>query len=183
MEKIDLRILKTKQSIYEALLLLLKENTFEDVKVSKICEKALVNRSTFYSHFSDKYELLSSFITDMQKNLTEELNKNTVNKTPKEYYMNLIELLLNHIDEQKEIYRAILINNKNSIIVDMFYDTLDKDILKHLEKPNVNKTSVPDEIISKFYSSAVTTVCVEWLKNNHKYSKKDIIQYLDKLIP
>ena len=74
MEKIDLRIMKTKKALYESLLSLLKENTFEDIKVSDICTKALVNRSTFYSHFSDKYELLSAFLSDMEKTLSDELD-------------------------------------------------------------------------------------------------------------
>ncbi len=184
MKKEDLRIVKTKKILYESLLLLLKEYTFEEIKVSDICNKALINRSTFYSHFNDKYELLSAFLTDMQNILFIELNQNTEFSTPKQYYMKMIELLLNHIDERKNIYKSILINNKNSILIDMFYDALDKDILKHLSNASLPyKNKIPDQIISKFYSSAVTNVCIEWLKDGDKYSKKEIIEYLKTLIP
>ena len=57
-KKTDLRIIKTKKVIYEALIDLMKEKTFEEIKVSDICNKALINRSTFYAHYEDKYELL-----------------------------------------------------------------------------------------------------------------------------
>ena len=50
-KKTDLRIIKTKKSLYESLLDLMREKPFEELKVSDICENALVNRSTFYSHF------------------------------------------------------------------------------------------------------------------------------------
>lgn len=184
MEKIDLRIMKTKKALYESLLSLLKENTFEDIKVSDICTKALVNRSTFYSHFSDKYELLSAFLSDMEKTLSDELNKTSHNYTLKDYYIKLIELLLNHIDEQKDFYKAISINNKNSIVLDMIYAVIDKNILSHLEKSKPkSKRIIPDEIISKFYSSATTNVCMEWLTSGNKYSKEDILKYLNTLIP
>ena len=184
MNKEDLRIIKTKKTIYDALLNSLKEDTFENLKVSDICNKALINRSTFYAHFNDKYDLLSAFINDMQETLTEELNKNTNYSTPKEYYIQVIKVLLNHIDEQKEIYKSILINNKNSIIVDMFYDTLDKDILSHLAQVSfISPDGIPNDIISKFYSSAVTNVCFEWLKTSHSYSKNEILGYLERLIP
>ena len=53
-KKIDLRIIKTKKNLYEGLLTLMKERTFEEIKVSDICSAALTNRSTFYDHFSDK---------------------------------------------------------------------------------------------------------------------------------
>ena len=45
-KKIDLRILKTKRNLYEGLLTLMKEKTFEEIKVSDICSKAMINRST-----------------------------------------------------------------------------------------------------------------------------------------
>ena len=55
-EKIDFRIVKTKKVLYTTLIELMKEMPFEEIKVSDICTRALVNRSTFYSHYSDKYE-------------------------------------------------------------------------------------------------------------------------------
>lgn len=65
-KKTDLRIIKTKKVIYEALIDLMKEKTFEEIKVSDICNKALINRSTFYAHYEDKYELLVEFINDLK---------------------------------------------------------------------------------------------------------------------
>ena len=68
--KTDLRIIKTKKNLYESLLYLMKEKPFEELKVSEICENALVNRSTFYSHFDDKYDLLDSLICDLKDSLS-----------------------------------------------------------------------------------------------------------------
>ena len=65
-KKKDLRVIKTKKMIYTALVELMKEKTFEEIKVSDICEKALINRSTFYAHYEDKYELLIDFIKDLK---------------------------------------------------------------------------------------------------------------------
>ena len=43
MNKTDLRVIKTKKALFEALLDLMKDKTFEEIKVSDICSKALVN--------------------------------------------------------------------------------------------------------------------------------------------
>ena len=94
MDKTDLRIVKTNKALYEALLLLMKEKTFEEIKVSDICNKALINRSTFYAHYEDKYELLVEFINDLKSNFTNELDKRKHITDTREYYMELIKLFI-----------------------------------------------------------------------------------------
>jgi len=74
--KKDLRVIKTENLLYTTLMDLLKEKAFEEIKVSDICSKALINRSTFYAHYNDKYDLLAEFINNLKNNLTLELNKN-----------------------------------------------------------------------------------------------------------
>ena len=76
-KRIDLRIVKTRNNLYQTLISLMSDKPFEEIKVSDICEKALVNRSTFYSHYSDKYELLSSLIDTLKDSLEKELEKET----------------------------------------------------------------------------------------------------------
>ena len=56
--KIDLRIIKTKKNIYETFENLMKNHSFEEIKVSDICTLAMIIRYTFYAHYNDKYELL-----------------------------------------------------------------------------------------------------------------------------
>lgn len=75
MNKKDLRVIKTRNALYKTLLELMKEKSFEEIKVSDICEHALINRSTFYSHYEDKYELLKDAIDDIKNSLKQELNK------------------------------------------------------------------------------------------------------------
>lgn len=183
-EKKDLRIVKTEKVLFEALIDLMKDKTFEEIKVSDICHKALVNRSTFYAHYNDKYELLETCIQDLKESLIVELNNNKEYKTLKEYYLEMIRLFLNHIEERKDLYKSILINNRNSIMMDILYDVVDSNITNEIKKDKSNIVSdVPSEVISKFYLGAVFNVSIEWLKDSSKMSKQDIIKYLDILIP
>jgi len=181
MNKNDLRVVKTKNALYNSLLELMKEKTFEEIKVSDICNKALINRSTFYSHYEDKYELLSDCINDLKISLTNELKKNQNINSTKEYYIEMIKLFLNHIEEKKDTYLAIAINNRNSILIDIIYDVLDHDIISRLKDENDSK--VPESIIAKFYLGAVTNVGINWMYNINKYTKEEMINYLTILIP
>ena len=183
MEKMDLRIVKTKNAIYQALLDLMKDKEFEQIKVSDICNKALVNRSTFYAHFEDKYELLSSYIADLKDSLTQELKKNKNINSTKEYYIEMIKLFLNHIEEKKDSYLAIAINNRNSILTDMLFDVIDHDIISRLDNDNNFDGKVPNTIIAKFYLGAVVNIAITWIQNINKYTKDEMVEYLSILIP
>lgn len=181
--KEDLRITKTRKALFETLVLLMKEKSFEEIKVSDICKIALINRSTFYSHYNDKYDLFMELIDTLKDNLTESLNSNDSNVYTRDYFIDLIRLLLNHIDDKKDIYYSILLNNRNSIVIDIILDVVTKDINSRLNESNINKSGIPSEIISKFYLGAVSSIGIEYLSNKNKYKKEDIINYIDKLIP
>ena len=181
--KEDLRITKTRKVLFETLVLLMKEKSFEEIKVSDICKNALINRCTFYSHYSDKYELFMELIDALKDNLTESLNNNDSNVYTREYFIDLIKLLLDHIDEKKDIYYSILLNNRNSIVIDIIVDVVSKDVNNRLSSANINNNGVPSEIISKFYLGAVASVGIEYLSSKNKYKKEDMINYIDKLIP
>ena len=63
-KKEDLRIRRTKKLLSNALFELIKKKPFDKVSVCDICDAAMVHRATFYSHFSDKYELLTYSIDE-----------------------------------------------------------------------------------------------------------------------
>ncbi len=182
-KKEDLRITKTRRILYQTLIDLMKEKSFEEIKVSDICNTALINRSTFYSHYSDKYELFSSYVNDLKNSLEEELKKNKKINNSKEYYLEMIKLFLNHLEEKKEIYSSIMKTNRNSIIMYMIYDTFKNDVTKEIEKNDNNKSKIPSDFIAKFYLGSIFSIGIEILENTKKYTKEELIEYLNILIP
>lgn len=58
-KKDDLRIIKTKMSIKNAFYELIEEKPFSKITVRDIANQAMINRTTFYLHYQDKYELLA----------------------------------------------------------------------------------------------------------------------------
>jgi Transcriptional regulator len=61
----DRRVRRTRSLLHEALASLIHQKPYEDIVVKEILARADVGRSTFYSHFHDKDELLESGIRDM----------------------------------------------------------------------------------------------------------------------
>lgn len=182
-DKIDLRIIKTNRVLFDALITLMKQKDFEKIKISDICEVALINRSTFYAHYEDKYDLLLAMIEDLKNNLENELKKNKEEEISKKYFMDLLKILISHIDEKRETYNSILMHDKNGILIDFFIDVSNRDLTNRLKNNNVILSKVPLDIITKFYLGGIVTIGVDWIKSREKYTKEELLLYLDKLIP
>lgn len=182
-KKDDLRVIKTRKLIYQTLLELMKEKTFEEIKVSDICSKAMINRSTFYAHYEDKYELLVDFLSNLKEEFAHELSESCKeNLSIREYYIRLISLFLDHIDSKRDVYNSIMVNNRSSIMMDILLSVVNDDILKRFKENDIN-LKVPTEVISKFYLGGVINIGMEWLSNSNKYTKEEILDYLELLIP
>ena len=53
----DIRIEKTKTAIHNTFLELRSKKPLEKITIKELCEKAQINKSTFYSHYRDIYDL------------------------------------------------------------------------------------------------------------------------------
>lgn len=63
-KKLDRRVKYTKQALRESLIKLLQEKPVEKITVKELCELADVNRGTFYSHYSDQFELYDEAVRE-----------------------------------------------------------------------------------------------------------------------
>src|SRR5262244_141968 len=61
----DRRVQKTKNLLHQALGSLIREKPYDAIVVKEILDRANVGKSTFYTHFRDKDDLLISGIHDM----------------------------------------------------------------------------------------------------------------------
>jgi AcrR family transcriptional regulator len=60
--KIDPRVRRTRQMLFQAFQELLAEKAFDQISVQDLAERSTLNRATFYDHFTDKFALLEAMI-------------------------------------------------------------------------------------------------------------------------
>ena len=53
----DLRVEKTEKGIKNAFIELRSRKPLEKITIKELCESAQINKSTFYSHYKDIYDL------------------------------------------------------------------------------------------------------------------------------
>ena len=66
----DIRYLRTEKLIFDALISLLSEKSYEKISVQDITDRAMINRATFYAHYADKDQLQAG----IQKQLMDQLS-------------------------------------------------------------------------------------------------------------
>ena len=166
-KKEDLRVKITKQLLYDAMFDLLRDNRFENIKVTDICDKAEIHRTTFYKHFDNKYELLEYCILKLSEGFDEILGKY--------HYDNI---------EKDNLFIEILSNNKNGILMEKVYDVIINRVTENL-KNNVSADKlkgIPPEFIAQYYVAATFEVYRYWLEHPDFCTKEELIKYLDVLI-
>lgn len=170
----NLRDKKSNILLSNALFELLKEKNFSQIKISEICDRALVHRTTFYNHFEDKYDLLRYILENIHKDI-----KSKVNKIDGivEYYASIARLYIQEIKKSPELFSIAIATNDISSF--MFQEVYIKDLEKELA---IYKYKIPPRYVAKFYVPAVISLVNEWIRTGMKEDENTIIDYIKDLI-
>lgn len=71
---------KTKQAIEDAMVQLLAEQPFDQISTVKLAETAGINRSSFYTHYKDKYDMIDHYQSNLFGNLEDIFEKYANNR-------------------------------------------------------------------------------------------------------
>ena len=73
-KKENQRITLTKRLLQDALINLLRTTDISKISIRELCEKAGINRTTFYNHYGSQYDVLKelsgNFLADIEAALT-----------------------------------------------------------------------------------------------------------------
>lgn len=82
----DRRVRKTKKAIYDVFFELTKEKKLNEITIKELCAQADINKSTFYLHYRDIYDLANSiqstFVDDVCSVIEEYPYDETIEKAP-----------------------------------------------------------------------------------------------------
>ncbi len=100
----DRRVLRTRAVLRDALITLVGESGWDAITVQDICDRAKVGRSTFYTHFADKEDLLVSGFDDLRK-LIEGLRPPVQRG---DVALGFASPLIEHAYENQRLFRALV---------------------------------------------------------------------------
>lgn len=186
----DRRISRSKQAMRSAFLELTDERGIDGFTVNDLCERADVNRGTFYNHFKDKEEMLAFMQDDFMEGLAafrneishftlRDLAKFRVKKEP----IPQIVKLFDYLREQGSFLCVMLGSGGDIGFKQMLQDTICTELIYSMlhDKYKKNKTAFVNYYVS-FYSAAYMGVITTWLQTGMKETSEDMARIAMRLL-
>lgn len=179
-QKMDPRVMRTRQLLRDALVELMEERGYEKITVQDITERATLNRATFYLHYSDKLDLLYQSTKEILNDLVSSLNDTFDDKVefnfskdadePHDTFMHLFE----QISLNSKLYKVFLTEKDipyfSSGLKEIIIDFISNGI--NFTQPDDKRLTVPREMAVRYFAAAFLEVIVWWLENDMHYSPK-----------
>lgn len=168
MNKKESKYFATATKMDEALMELLEKKDFEYITIREVCERAGVNRSTFYLHYDNTSDLLQETTRYVLDKFLTYFNVSSVDYsecgleelifTKKEYVIPY----LTFIKENKRIFKTAL-KHLGAMGFDAYYNKM----FWHIFSPILERFGIDAcqrQYVMKYYLAGITAVSLEWLE-------------------
>ena len=171
MDKAESKFHNTAVKMNDALFKLLETKDFTDITISEICKLANVNRTTFYAHYDNTYDLLEeardNVMSKFFSNFSSVIQGSNPLEMEAEIFISDVFIIpyLNFVKENKRIIK-VFCDNLNTFNTNEIYNLL----FEKLWIPICNKKGLHDRTIinymSKFFLNGINSIVIEWINNN-----------------
>lgn len=157
---VDVRIRYTQMIIKKNFIELLKTKHITKISVTELCELSQINRSTFYKHYEDIYDLMKK----MTDEIIEEfrlLVKSSRNSGTKHAVIEALE----NVKQKKEIYMPLFSENSDINIIRSCVTTCYNIMAEESTSIFEGITAAERELIISFLSWGGAGMLRSWLEN------------------
>lgn len=184
----DRRQQKTREAIFEAFSTLLSTKSYTRITIQDIIDKANIGRSTFYSHFETKDDLLKEMCTELFSHVfSEHLNTENTHDFSLTHGDpgSIITHILYHLQDNKKNIVGILTCESGELFLRFFKQYLNELVTQHIlariERKNKN---IPDDFLVNHMAGSFVEMVQWWLKNSMRQSPEELTEYyLSVIIP
>ena len=186
----DRRIVKTRKALRDALVELIEERGWSGFSVNDLCERADINRGTFYNHYRDKDDVLLAFedevlqqLDNLQEPLSslslEEVALCVATQTP----LPIMVTLFDHLREEGEFLHAALGPKGDAGFGLRLCTHVCNDLVKSLlnEQYRTGSDAFVDYYVT-FFASAYFGVIRRWIERGMLESSEEMSVICQRLL-
>lgn len=170
----------------EALIELLDKKEFEYITVKEICNKAGVNRSTFYLHYDSPTDLLSECSEYVHEKFMRHMRESGAVSENGSHDINLVTPkylipYLRFIKENKILFETV-VRHRLLFGLDHVYEKM----FVHVFDPIMEEIGIAENerrYTARFYVNGLSAIVTEWLKNNCREPIEEITKIMCNIIP
>ena len=168
--KYNKRYKSNSKKIEETFLALMYNHTYEEITISKLCEKAGINRSTFYAHYDDINDLIIKIESRFANSMTMIFDYGQ--KQTHEAFVDMFRF----VKENKVFYKAFL-----NIPYATHAETSTKsNVLNKLKENNdpIAKNDVELFYRASFFGAGIKELCRIWISRDCKETPEQMARLL-----
>ena len=172
-EKLDIRVKFTRDLTFEALVTLLKEKLYTEIKISDIIKQAGISRATFYCNFTSKDDVVlfrvSQVFQDFHKRLI--VRYQNMDDLDEQF---LIRIFFEMVDRNEKVIDTVIRSNLEYCMVDGILRTIQYHRERFYELVKTDKKS--EDYTMEIVSSSVWTLLSRWHKTGKEETPSQLAQ-------
>lgn len=130
-EKVDRRVRKTRKQLREGLARLLEKKSIRDIKVKELVEEVDINRSTFYLHYSDIYDMLEKIEEELFEEIQAAMKNHPISADAQSQAF--IRQIFQIMDDNRAICKALCGPNGDMAFVSRMEDVIGSEAVQVIE--------------------------------------------------
>ena len=180
--KLDQRVRYTRMVLRQSLMELLKQKPLKDVTVKELCERAQINRATFYSHYRDCYDLLHQIEDEVLDALFQTIQTSSKQEETKEVpnlvYLSTFRFFANN----RDICEMLLGEHSDQEFLDRLLE-VGKACCEELWKQHYQFFDPGQtESLYNFFASGCIGLLRQWIDGGMKEPPEEIALLVERLI-
>ena len=176
----DRRVQRTRQLLRDALVSLILEKGYQKITIQDIIDHANVGRSTFYSHYRDKDDLLLSGFDELAHDLHRHMRSPDTTGDDDGHLLHSLEFFI-HACNNRELYIAMSESGGGDLILDIARQHMQNHIEVHLNQfPSIGD-EIPLPVITNFLAGSLLSMISWWLEQNLPYSPEEMDEMFNAL--
>jgi AcrR family transcriptional regulator len=176
----DRRVLRTQKLLREALVALILEKGYQKITVQDIIDRANVGRSTFYSHYRDKEDLLSSWFEELALDLHRHTQIPDAAGDSQGHLLHSLEFFT-HAFNNQQLYLAMTESGGGEKLLEIGRQHMQNQIKAHLvQYPSLGK-EIPLPVITNFLAGSLLTMILWWLEQEKPYTPEQMDEMFNAL--
>ena len=153
--------------------LLSEKGSVTKISVRELCERADLNRSTFYAHYSEPKELLEEGEAELLDATREHLQKiGAENDIGAHRY--LLSFLI-YIKENDKPFRTLLIDAGDPEFRSKF---MQQSIIQFVENLNISFPKDQEQYIYSYILNGSTGVIIQWMRSDYSIDENALVDLL-----
>lgn len=180
-KKVDRRIRKTKAQLRAGLARLMQKKSMKEITVKELVEEVDINRSTFYLHYTDIYQMLESIEAELMSEITTAIKLHPLDPMHRDGSYAFITQLFSILEDNRDISCALLGPNGDMAFVNRIEELVAQTVLKRLS--NLFPKNIRDiEYTYAFCLNGCVGMIKTWLSSENPETPQHMAELTHQLV-